>query len=577
MTMAATQLVRRRGTAGNSMEKRNEDSADGPTPADAVGGARERRGSREGGEEPTSRGGGGAVRPRPRRLRPRPAPSPAPRRSRSAPPTRSLLAVAAMATLTCLLPLPGTDAFAAWFVDRRASCFTEFVPGEVVMNAKIVGPSPSSSERAGLPRLDVVSLDGEDDEAAPGSEYAVRFAIPDEAKAKLADVQYALELSDGAKHGGPPPAKWTHAPPGGGIGCEGRRGHGKAGSDSAAIFEIDANAEEGARMEVVAGWATGHEAVTLTERVVLVVGEGIIKHDNVLTPVEQDDEVLEDDLKDDEAVAELEEAELEEEEEELEEEIDEAEEDVVEALEEKRRETDGLGKAINEAEEEVVEALEENRAHVREAVKSLEGTIERKRLEKLKGQVDGKIQHLHTEEERRKAREKHVDQWRLKESDKLEEMRRRFANVKDDRRDKLEDLTNARDALRDNVQRLQNTDRREHDRAQKHHVKPLPMEELKVDMEELKRKARMKVHDLGDRLGVNELMNEPRVRKMRGRMRKGMQGGSNLHENHGAKGRPLPPHIRRILLIVFALFGGIGLGRYQLEKRKRTRKGRRTL
>lgn len=453
---------------------------------------------------------------------------------------------------------------------------TDLAANEIVMNNGVL---PHSSSREKSIRLEVSPLAG-DDNGAPSSEYVVKFVIPEDVRGRVSDVQYVLELmgrssDDGARTD--PPAEFTLAPPNGGIGCEGRRSHASAGKeDSAAIMTINGDAAQGARLEVTAGWATGHEAVTLTEKVVLVVGQGIVNSEaggnRRKLAVDADD----DSLQDDEAEAELEESLIEEEREDLENEIEDAEEDAVEALEEKRIETEGLGSEINEAEEGVVEALEENRKHVNQVLDSLKDTIVTSQAEKRKRQM---ALHEHTMKQRMEAQRKHREKHdrRHPKEEKMEEMRRRFAKEYDDsRKDKLEEVMDMKETLSDSVKRMKKTDKKEHDRARREHIKQLPRAELKTDMEELKKHAKEKIAKLSDTLavGVNELVNDPHVREIRGKLKKGLVRGSVYN---GDKGKPLPPEGRHFLIVMFTLFGLVGLVRWYFDKRRKTKKGRRKL
>ncbi|KAL9190380.1 hypothetical protein ACHAXT_007591 [Thalassiosira profunda] len=479
-----------------------------------------------------------APAPRYRRRRPRPA------------------ALAAVVVAACLL-LPTADAFAAWFVDRKVSCFTDLAPGEIVMNNGVL--SHSESREPGI-RIDVAAV--KEDNGAPGTEYTVQFVVPEVEKSRVPDAQYVVELSSSEED--EVPAKFTAPAPGGGIGCDGKRTHGKAAEGEGSVFTINADAPKGTRIDITAGWATGHEAVSLTESVFLVVGDGIIGRGYL----GNDGDAADDALEDDEAEEELEESFIEEEREYLEEEIEEAEEDAVEALEEKRIENDGKGaEELNEAEEEIVEALEENRIEVNQALNELKDEIETKKRAGL-----AEHQHKHKMLERQEAEARHRQEHDKRRTEtRLEEMRRRFENVADARKEKLEHLIDKKAALQDNLDKLEQMDNREHDAARRRHIDRLPREELRVDMEELKHKAQEKLHLLSDKLGVHELMNEPHVRAIRGQLKKGnFRGGEGTF--HGEAGQPLPPEGRHFLVVFFSLFGLVGLVRWGLEKRRRAKK-----
>ena len=414
--------------------------------------------------------------------------------------------------------------------------------------------------------LDVSPL-GSDATAKPNSEYVVKFVVPEDAKSQATDAQYVLELV-GDSPESEPPAKFTTAPPGGGIGCDGRRSHGKATQDSAAILTINENAPNGGKLEIVAGWATGHEAVTLTERVVLVVGKGIAAAKKVETATT--DENFDDALDDDEAEAELEEAFIEEEREEVERDIEEAEEDAVEALEEKRQETDGSWEGINDVEDEIVEELEENRKDVDQALNSLKEEIMIRQVEKQKERV---TKHLHNQKERQQAMHEHrAAHERKRVEDRLEEMHHRFEKQHDLRKDRLDELMDKKAGLNDNIKKLKIMDKKEHETARRKHIKQLPKEELKVDMDELKQRAKKKMKYISDKLGVNELLNEPHMKELRKGLIRGGEG-----KFHGDVGDPLPPQGRHFLIVIFTFFILVGLVRWFFEKRRKKQKGRRTL
>ena len=496
-------------------------------------------------------------------------------------PVRATVTVSCLLILLCTMAaLPAADAFASWFVDRRISCMTDLAENEIIMNNAVLphsgGPEPGI-------RIEVSALEGVAGDVRPDGEYVVKFVLPDHAA--VSDVQYVLELI-GDGDGGEAPAKFTTAPSGGGIGCEGRRTHGKAGSgDAAAIFTIGEQAKEGSTFGVVGGWATGHESVTLTERVDVTVGGGIAVA-TARGQLDRTDDGRTDDgrtyddadfLDDDAAEAEFEEEELEEEREELERDIESAEEDAVEALEEKRIETEGVGsEVINEAEEEIVEVLEEEKKDVNEAIDSLRDEIanRNKEAQRIKALTMDKMKqaHDHTVAQRREAerkfRESHKDQ-----KDKLSRMNQRFKKVNDERRDKLDNLIDMKDQLREKVQQLNGFDRGEHDRARREHIKALPKAELKVDMEELRRKAKHRVHEVADRLGVNEMLNDPKVKRLRGQLKANMP---SRRDEHG-DGVPLPPQGRHFLVIMFGLFLSAATARWYLDKRRRANKGRRNL
>ena len=494
-----------------------------------------------------------------------------------------------------LVTLPSqTHGFAAWFVDRRVSCFTPLAADEIIMNAGVL---PHSQSREPNIRIEVSPLDNGsksgDASALPDSEYVVKFIVPRDENGNLAyhlsDIQYVFEII-----GENPVAKFTSAPPTGGIGCEGKRSYGAIkGKDehdgsvtAAAIFTINHDATIGAGLEIVAGWATGHTAVTLTDKIILFVGQGVAAREGT-------GEEVDDALQDDQAEVELEEAYIEEEREEFEHVIEDAEEETVAALEEKRRE---LGEdadndaEITEAEEKVVEVMEANRHHVNEALDSLKDAIASDFADRLQNgnrKHDRKHNQYHEEKHRREAQREHRERHELKFKNKegrLEEMRRHFANqnlnMDDVPKDRLNVLMNMKDSMKESLKKLHLMDGSEHDRARREHIQPLPKEELKLDIDKLKQKAQEKMNLLSDKLvGVHEMMNEsPRMQEIRNKLKQGqMRGGEGVY--HGDSGTPLPPKGRHFLIVMFSLLGLVGFVRWYLEKRRRNRvnKGRRNL
>jgi len=332
-------------------------------------------------------------------------------------------------------------------------------------------------------------------------------------------------------------------------------------------------------LEITAGWATGHDAVTLTEKVVVFIGQELYgkKQDDADHGIEKDTNVDDDDdaLQDDEAEAELEELLLEEEREDITSEIESAEEDAVEALEEKRIETDGIDSHINALEDRVIEGLEESGEEINKALDSLKNEVIKVQLQKQKDKL---VKHDHTTKERIEAQKKHREHHDMtRTEDKLDEIHRRFQKRLDTRSDKVDELIEMKDALEDSFTKLHKMDKKELEKASREHIKPLPRAELRVELKELKQRIKEKMHKLSDKLGVNELMNDPHVKHIRGTLRKGLRGeGKGVH--HGDVGKPLPPEESHFLLVMFTLFGLVGLVRWYLDKRRRIgRKARRNL
>ena len=304
----------------------------------------------------------------------------------------------------------------------------------------------------------------------------------------------------------------------------------------------------------------------MTDKVIIVAGRGVsnAQHDNY--------EGF-DDVWDDTTEAELEEADIEDEREEIEKEIEFAEEDAVEALEEKRIETEGMGSVINEAEEEIVEALEANRKDMNKALNELKEEIILKQkehaLERKEKHQNKKIDDAKRKEAQKKHHERHAQ---------LEDMERHFKDGSEDpRREKLRDVLDIKDNLEESIEKLKREDMREHSNAKRSHIKPLPKEELKIDMKELKEKVkqRLNVGKLKETLGVNELFNSNDMKMLRGKLKEGIpRGGESVY--HAEKGVPLPPEGKHFLMVMFSFFVMVGFVRWFLDKRRRsTKKGRR--
>jgi hypothetical protein len=144
--------------------------------------------------------------------------------------------------------------YAAWL-----KCFIDLDGSEVIMNYNVVAAEDSPHHVRILP----IRTDSPTDDKtaawtttksinyAAGIEtrWNLTLAVPEDL-AKL-DVQYVMETSDGAQFA-------TRRM------CEGRRSHGKA-YDAATVLVVDGSQ---AQVEVWAGWATGHSAVHLTEKLV---------------------------------------------------------------------------------------------------------------------------------------------------------------------------------------------------------------------------------------------------------------------------------------------------------------------
>ena len=175
-----------------------------------------------------------------------------------------------------LLP-QSVDGFAAWLTEG-AHCYTDLEPPEIIMNAAVV-PYEKSSHK-GI-KLQVYSVGGDGKEGmlmvptkmsnemfyeleGPQAEYVLKLHIPPEDLSALGDLQYVVDVSPSS------PATFR----GPNVGCDRRRSHGRLKDEAGVRLKIDFDGEAAdevdAADEVVvwAGWATGHEAVQLTEAVV---------------------------------------------------------------------------------------------------------------------------------------------------------------------------------------------------------------------------------------------------------------------------------------------------------------------
>lgn len=140
-----------------------------------------------------------------------------------------------------------TSGFAAWL-----KCYVELDTDEIIMNYDVLPP-----EDAKVPGVVLVGRSSVTDEWKSESltfekeeTFQFRLQVPDSLKSQ--NVQYVIETSEGALFS---PSNW----------CEGRRTHANR-HDTSVTLQVDGSADE---VFVWAGWATGHEAVTLTPKLVL--------------------------------------------------------------------------------------------------------------------------------------------------------------------------------------------------------------------------------------------------------------------------------------------------------------------
>ena len=150
----------------------------------------------------------------------------------------------------------------AWGYAAWLKCFVELDPSEVVMNQYII--SHENAEYKGI-ELEV-RADGDDQWTVdqylytlPNQKLEVRLRLPEVVKntfdAARREVQWVLETSPGAEVVSSPL-------------CDGRRGYSMR-HDEVIVLKIgskEGSEQQPETVELVAGWASGHEAVTLTNR-----------------------------------------------------------------------------------------------------------------------------------------------------------------------------------------------------------------------------------------------------------------------------------------------------------------------
>lgn len=135
--------------------------------------------------------------------------------------------------------------FAAWL-----KCYVDLAVDEIIMNYDVLSP-----ENAKVPAVGLLGRpSGHDEWMSEGFRFEgndtfyFRLDVPD----SLEDVQYVIETSEGAVFS---PASM----------CQGRRAHASR-HDAIVTLNVDGNMDE---IWVWAGWATGHEAVSLTPKFLL--------------------------------------------------------------------------------------------------------------------------------------------------------------------------------------------------------------------------------------------------------------------------------------------------------------------
>lgn len=148
------------------------------------------------------------------------------------------------------------DGFAAWLVDRKMGCWTNLEQGEVIMNAKVKAVEDSRYPDVHLQ----VFRDGEMMTPDPSTSAYPILSEGETVQLRLftpsgldnSDLQFVVETTKGAEFTAPY------------VGCEGKR---SAGKKKNAQMTMKFTGEE-SEIQLIAGWATGHSAVTLTPKVI---------------------------------------------------------------------------------------------------------------------------------------------------------------------------------------------------------------------------------------------------------------------------------------------------------------------
>ena len=160
---------------------------------------------------------------------------------------------------------PGVTAFAAWL-----KCYVDLLDAdEIIMNQQVI---PASQALHPGVEIEVKRAQDDDDDWGPSLTYpanaktlvTARLKVP--APLSKLDVQYVMDTISTATNGSSSSndnddvgAKFQQAV------CEGRRGH-ASHHTTPLVLEIDGTTET---VQLVAGYAAGHEAVTLTPALVL--------------------------------------------------------------------------------------------------------------------------------------------------------------------------------------------------------------------------------------------------------------------------------------------------------------------
>jgi len=160
--------------------------------------------------------------------------------------------VLALASMIC-----SVQGFAAWLVDRELGCWTYLEEGEVIMNNGVVSAANARISGVKLQILrngKVVEQNANNpiEFAFGGETVGVKLYAPPELA--YSDVQFVLQTSEGGTFTAPR------------VGCGGLRTSGKNVKTQATLV-LSGDKDQ---VELIGGWATGHEAVTLTPKIVFM-------------------------------------------------------------------------------------------------------------------------------------------------------------------------------------------------------------------------------------------------------------------------------------------------------------------
>ena len=147
--------------------------------------------------------------------------------------------------LLILLPQE-ISSFASWL-----KCYVDLDDSEIIMNYPVLLPEHAPHPGVRLSAKSLGSEEWSQDSIVVNANdeyFDIRLEIPDALKGQ--DLQFVIETSDGAVFPNPPEM------------CEGRRTHANyAHQQSVALKVTDKSKSE---IKVWAGWATGHDVVSLT-------------------------------------------------------------------------------------------------------------------------------------------------------------------------------------------------------------------------------------------------------------------------------------------------------------------------